>query len=185
MRGAYHEGPLTNIRDEFYHGACHFFATALYSVLGPHDCAIYSLEARKTDGSVEFIHAIVDYLPHRLQSSANALPHQLAINEEADEGGSTYDISSTDGRAWECANYAFVADPYDNECPIVQNHRWPADLVQWVKEDEQEIERTIADYKNGIAPEKETQYWMAIEGCLQEALTQTLGATQRVVFGIS
>lgn len=181
MRGAFHDAATTSIKDEFYHGACHYFATALYSVLGPENCAVYSLEGRRADGTTSFIHAILDYLPHRLATGASALPHQLAINEEADEAGCTYDIQSPDGRAWEQANYRFVSDPYDTDCPLIEGKKWHADLVQWTQDEPEQILAMISEYRKAPQRDKEHEYWLAIEDCLKKSMKQVLQAHQTVV----
>ena len=160
------------VANEFYHGACRFFATALAATLGLDRCRVYNLMGRHPEGEPELIHSIVDYLP--LRPEGTTLDVCLAGSNY--QPYPTYDIESADGRAFDQACYVFVLDPYENICPFAPNDKWPDEQVSWEQESSEAMTNLVSACTQGDSPSTEDRYWRAIRDCLAECFTAVLRA---------
>ena len=165
-----------SVVDEFYRGACHYFATALAVSLGVHDCIIHTLEA----DDIGFVHSVVEYLPLGKQRLSPA----TFLSEM--EHPITFDIQSSDGRGIEQANFVFVSDPYEKHCPLVESCKFDETKVRWLSEQNDGILSMLNAYESGLADESEIFYWESIRETLSSCLLKaaTLSSKKPSTFDI-
>lgn len=156
-----------SVSAEFYHGGCNYFATALAVILGLENTKVYKLYHNQSNGSREFIHAIVEYLPHNERTFNEG--HYNDFNHPVDI--TSYDIQSCDGRAFEQANYVFLTDPCDNQCPFLPP-KFPEEEVVWEMESTDKINAMIEEYKS--LNTTDSIYWTEIYHTLKKCLDDNI-----------